>query len=609
MDRSSPAPRTYHPPSRRHLWLLCFSALLAGCVSDEIHEIPPEPVCATPTFQPPPGVYIDSALVSIACLTPDATIRYTLDGSTPGDSSDVYLRPIMLRTPTSLRARAEKPNYQPSEVASAAYDVRSAEIILLSPNGGEAWREGSVHAITWSRGTGCGDTARIVLLRNGVACDTISHAVRNEGLLQWTVAPCLEHASDYRVRVEDTSTGRFDESDSDFTIETNCVVEVVAPNGGEGWTIGQEYEIQWNTSGACGEFVDILLLHNGSPCKILADNYENSGTFQWSCDFCRDLGLHYTVQVIDLLTGSLDESDALFDINFDLSCPLTLLSPNGGERWVEGTEQEIRWVPNDCFGSVALSLRRNGRFARWLASATQDDGSFTWIVRRAEPDSTGYSVYIGNAGGGDQSDTTFIIAPSPEPCRMEILEPNSQTVWRAGSSPEIVWTVQDCYGTAKIEWMFNSQVRNRIDTTNDGRFQTHLWRGSYEGPCGYSIRITDSLTGTVATTDGSFCMTPCAMTVTYPAEGDTLYEGRLDWVRWELSEEGCTNYWPIRITLMHQGAECALVGDGIEAFGGYEWFVQRCVAESSGPYRLVVVEADDFADTSGAFTIDYPPRR
>lgn len=609
MNRSSSALRARHLLSRRRLRLFCLSAFLAGCVSDEIHEIPPQPICATPTFQPQAGVYIDSVLVSIASATPEATIRYTLDGSDPGDSSEVFLRPMTLRSSTSLRARAERPDYQPSDIAAAAYEVRSAEIIVIKPNGGETWREGSVRAITWSRGTGCGDTARVILLRNGAPCDTISNAAANEGLFQWTVAPCAAQASDYRVRVEDISTGRFDESDSDFTIQTDCAVEVLAPNGGEEWKIGDDYEIRWNSSGACGDFVDILLLQNGSPCKILADNYDNSGIFQWRCGFCQELGLHYTVQVIDLLTGALDESDALFDINLDLSCPLTIVSPNGGERWVEGTEQEIRWVPNDCAGSVALSLRRNGRFARWLASATEDDGSFPWLVRRADPDSTGYTVYIGNAGGGDESDTPFTIAPSPEPCRMEILEPNSRTVWRAGSAPEIVWTVQNCFGSARIEWLFNGHVRDRVDTPNDGRYQAYLWRGSYEGPCGYSIRITDSLTESVATTDGPFCMTPCEMTITYPAEGDTLYEGRVDWVRWDLSEGGCTNYSPIRITLLHQGTECALLGDGIEAFREYEWFVQRCVAESSGPYRIVVVEADDFSDTSGAFTIEYPTRR
>ena len=38
---------------------------------------------ANPTFGTSPGTYLNSASVAISCNTPNATIKYTLDGTTP----------------------------------------------------------------------------------------------------------------------------------------------------------------------------------------------------------------------------------------------------------------------------------------------------------------------------------------------------------------------------------------------------------------------------------------------------------------------------------------------------------------------------------------------
>ena len=37
---------------------------------------------------------------------PDAVIRYTLDGSEPTNTSEIYLNPFRLKKPTTIRAKA-----------------------------------------------------------------------------------------------------------------------------------------------------------------------------------------------------------------------------------------------------------------------------------------------------------------------------------------------------------------------------------------------------------------------------------------------------------------------------------------------------------------------
>jgi len=76
---------------------------------------------ATPTFDPPAGVYTEPISVTISSTTPSATIHYTLDGTNPTESSPTYTGPIPLNTNTTIKAIAYASGYAPSYIASASY--------------------------------------------------------------------------------------------------------------------------------------------------------------------------------------------------------------------------------------------------------------------------------------------------------------------------------------------------------------------------------------------------------------------------------------------------------------------------------------------------------
>lgn len=67
----------------------------------------------TPVMDLAPGFYSGTQTVSITCAEVGATIRYTVDGSTPNGSSPVYAGPITISSTTVLRAFADGAN-QPS---------------------------------------------------------------------------------------------------------------------------------------------------------------------------------------------------------------------------------------------------------------------------------------------------------------------------------------------------------------------------------------------------------------------------------------------------------------------------------------------------------------
>ena len=83
------------------------------------------PQAATPSFSVPPGTYNSFQSVTISDTTPSASIYYTVDGTTPTTSSNLYTGAISIWTPVTLQAIAVAQNYSNSAVASAIYTVNS----------------------------------------------------------------------------------------------------------------------------------------------------------------------------------------------------------------------------------------------------------------------------------------------------------------------------------------------------------------------------------------------------------------------------------------------------------------------------------------------------
>lgn len=78
---------------------------------------------ATPTFSPAEGSYFEPQQVTISCATEGATICYTTDGSDPNENSAQFTPgvPLNISETTTVKAKAYKSGYTPSNIASATY--------------------------------------------------------------------------------------------------------------------------------------------------------------------------------------------------------------------------------------------------------------------------------------------------------------------------------------------------------------------------------------------------------------------------------------------------------------------------------------------------------
>lgn len=85
-------------------------------------------------FSLPGGVFGTNVVVALSTPTAGATIRYTLDNSTPNENSTLYQNPFTLNTSASIRARAFATGLLPSEPSVEVYTLLDIDLLNFNSN-------------------------------------------------------------------------------------------------------------------------------------------------------------------------------------------------------------------------------------------------------------------------------------------------------------------------------------------------------------------------------------------------------------------------------------------------------------------------------------------
>ena len=116
---------------------------LGGCASSGLaqatYQVVAPQTTTAPTLSPAPGLHPRDTSITMAVADPFAIIRYTTDGSEPVGSSQQYVGiPIPLAAPLTIKAKAYRPDHDPSATVSGDYTLRLPKPTMTPASGAYA---------------------------------------------------------------------------------------------------------------------------------------------------------------------------------------------------------------------------------------------------------------------------------------------------------------------------------------------------------------------------------------------------------------------------------------------------------------------------------------
>jgi alpha-tubulin suppressor-like RCC1 family protein len=106
---------------------------------------------STPTVSPAGGTYSQPQFVALATTSAGASLRYTLDGTTPTGASTLYTNPIPLLQTKTVKVRGFRSSWTDSDVTSATYTIEP-KAVATGDNHGIAVTSGGI-VFAWGNGT------------------------------------------------------------------------------------------------------------------------------------------------------------------------------------------------------------------------------------------------------------------------------------------------------------------------------------------------------------------------------------------------------------------------------------------------------------------------
>jgi hypothetical protein len=171
--------------------------------------------------------------------------------------------------------------------------------------------------------------------------------------------------------------------------------------------------------------------------------------------------------------GMVTQDESRMSVYSALAGPATGLSlgaPNGGETWIRGSEQTIRWDSSGDAGTQLKILLLDGAVTRIVLSRGADlaSGSFQWKVPTRLPKGNNYRIRIISRqipSLKDTSEQSFSISNVPPGTKIALASPNGGESWQRGTARVITWTYGGQPGeTVKIQLLKAGSLYQTIAT-------------------------------------------------------------------------------------------------------------------------------------------------
>lgn len=292
---------------------------------------------------------------------------------------------------------------------------------------------------------------------------------------------------------------------------------------------------------------------------------------------------------------------------------LTVMSPNGGESWEQGSTHAITWSAVNFTGNITIALVATGTANAEILfpSVPAANGTINWTITQAV--GSDYKIRISEQGTGtpiDESNAVFTIIAVIPPS-LAVTSPNGGELWEQGTTHAITWTSINFAGTIKIE--LETVAKGLVILAENVPVTDLTW--SWEIPAGqtpgtnYKIKISDQVDGDpMDQSDATFSVIeviPPTITVTVPNGGEQWEQGSTHPITWT-SVNFAGN---VKIELSDGAKILTVLNSSIAASAGtWPWLIPADQALASN-YTIIIsgLVAGEPSDASNApFSIIAP---
>jgi hypothetical protein len=394
-----------------------------------------------------------------------------------------------------------------TSIVSARFIVDSTNpaISLSSPNGGEFFKAGNSHTVSWtSADTNISASSTLLeySVNNGTSWTTIAASQATTGSYSWTLPAVDSTQVLVRATVSDlTGHVSSDSSNGVFAIDkTSPALNLTSLTGSEILAAGQIAAITWTLSDNIAlALLPVNLdysLDSGATWSTMASALANSGSYNWTTPNVNSNNVRVRISAADVV-GNIASATSVSDFSIDNSAPVIAISaPTGSEIFAGGSSQNISWSTSGdhlVSASVSIELSTGGSWSS-VAVSQSTTGSYSWSVPSLNTGSALLRISVLDLAGHavTQTMSSSFVIDSTTPA-LSVTEPTQNTVYKGGSSLAILWSASDLNFLA-------SPMALQYSVNNGSSWTNITLASSNTGTYNWTLPVTDTVSAQIRVT-------------------------------------------------------------------------------------------------------------
>ncbi|MBX2976571.1 MAG: hypothetical protein KF721_10580, partial [Ignavibacteriaceae bacterium] len=510
-------------------------------------------------------------------------------------TSLAWVVPSVTTDQARIRISDAASNLAISNTNSIPFTVSS--ITITSPNGNEFVPANTTFPITWNSSLVDNITLQYST-NNGTTWVNVVGAVNinaSLGTYNWNV-PANTDASNALVRAVDAIASNIaDTSNASFIIG---YVDLVYPNGNNIIQAGSIDTIRWNRSTSVGQLrIDYSTNGGLNWTNIVASTNAASLAYQWNVPSVPTSDGMIRISDANSNFKIKDSSDAVFIIS-----ALQVLTPNGNEELLAGTQTSITWNASSNINQVNIDLLENDVFRQNIASnVNSSSGNFNWLIPSTLfSGGKNFKIRISNSANSavfDLSDSNFSVK------RISITSPVLGDSVQATSTTRIRWTTNNItqvnidYSTNNgVSWV---RIFDTLSTNSSNAFVD--WVTPNASIPAARIRIVDAGNSSIMQISDQFTIYRPSLQITSPNGGENWQAGRIRQITWSSSLVDS-----VRLEYsLDNGTTWNLINNNVNgSLGLFNWTIPDTLSSLTALVRITNLASTFISDVSdNPFTI------